>query len=106
MLQTPLMWAHYQEALEQNPELSFTDFLDFHTSEDDHERGGDREHEEDVPCHHHHAIQFTAPVFVAQEPAQISLDIFEPETLICFGESLRIQPSFYQGSVWNPPRMA
>jgi len=104
MLQTPLMWAHYQEALGGNPELSFTDFLDFHTNEQEHKHREQREHEDDVPCHHHHAMQSTTPVFVYQEPANINTEVLEPELVICFGENPESTPNNFQASVWNPPR--
>jgi len=106
VLQTPLMWAHYQEALAEHPELTFTDFLDFHTSEEAHHQGGEREHEEDVPCHHHHAVQSTAPVFVSQEPASMNTEVLEPEDEIQFGERSLVFTSTSFSSVWNPPRFS
>jgi len=100
------MWAHYQEALAENSALSFMDFLEIHTNEEAHDLSGQKEHEEDMPCHHHHAMQSSIPIFHFQEPSVSSPFLLEPENEIQFGEPSLLLIASTNVSVWNPPRFS
>lgn len=107
VLQTPLMWAHYQDFIAEHEEIPFTQFLDFHTSEEAHEHPSHDEQEEEIPCHHHHALHTSAFfVFHFEESACLSQSTFISEAEVQFGEEVCNTLVPTHSSVWNPPRFS
>lgn len=105
ILQTPVMWAHYQEYLRTHEDIGFTDFLDIHTSEDAHEHPDHDQQESEFPCHHHHQMmQMSTAIFVFQDSEfTLGLPDFAGSAL----EFAEIHPdirSSITDQVWNPPR--
>ncbi|MBI1222649.1 MAG: hypothetical protein GC180_08605 [Bacteroidetes bacterium] len=106
ILQTPVMWAHYQEYLQSHEDIGFTDFLDIHTSMEAHEQSDHDKQESEFPCHHHHEMVHVSSGVLVFLDSEFILELpsFCSDNRMEFAE---IKPDIHSNSldqIWNPPR--
>ncbi|WP_394991759.1 hypothetical protein [Emticicia sp.] len=104
LLKLPILFSHFVEHQQQDPSMSFTDFL-YHHYAIDHGDDGDAATDNKLPFKSHdHCCSFIFPIsiFFTIQLSQIKTIVIEKKNIL-FSSSANII-SAYLSSIWQPPR--